>query len=614
VLTIIRSTFEILSPKYRRRVFILTIAALLSAIVDAIAFGLLYPFIQLLTNPSPRYHSTALKLSSDLLGTTNHHSLEVRLGVAILVLFIISSILGIVLTYAQARVVAKSEADVSIRLFSGYLHSPYAEHLERNSSQLVRNVHNAVGDIHALVLLSILIIVGNLMQVLIIAAVMAVIEPLVTIVAVAYFGIVSIGYMRIVSPRAQRAGREYLTGAGNVIRISQEGFGGIKSLQAHDALDSFDEEFQRTKWAFARNRYAMVYYSQLPQYYLQSALIGGIVLFSVVIYATRSGELTALIGLLMAASVKMLPALYTTLSSVNRIRNGQASLEAIREDLDHQGALIDAGAPAAPAATSTLTNGAGEPAPALELRDRIEFDDVTFAYHQGEPSVVDHVTFAIPKGQSVALVGRSGAGKTTAVDLLLGLFPVSSGHISIDGVALDASNIRAWRAKVSYVPQEVFLLDGSVQDNIRFSRMDGSPRTDDLWSALERAQIADFVRTLPNGINTVVGERGVRLSGGQRQRLGIARALYRNPEVLVLDEATSALDTATEAAVADTIASLRGTLTMVIIAHRLSTVRDCDSLVLMEQGRVVAQGDFDTLRRENELFSELARLSRIEVG
>ena len=164
------------------------------------------------------------------------------------------------------------------------------------------------------------------------------------------------------------------------------------------------------------------------------------------------------------------------------------------------------------------------------------------------------------------------------------------------------------------MPQEVFLLDGSVGDNIRFSRVNGSPRTDDLWSALERAQIADFVRTLPKGIDTLVGERGVRLSGGQRQRLGIARALYRNPEVLVLDEATSALDTSTEAAVADTIASLRGTLTMVIIAHRLSTVRDCDSLVLMEDGRIVAQGDFDTLRRESELFSELARLSRIEVG
>ncbi len=271
-----------------------------------------------------------------MLGTSVRHDLEIRLGVAILALFILSSILGIALAYAQSRVVAKSEADVSIRLFSGYLRAPYAEHLERNSSQLVRNVQNAVGDIHQLVLMSMLIIVGNVVQVLIIMAVMFVITPIVTVVAVAYFGIVSVVYARVISPRAQRAGREYLDGNGEVIRISQEGFGGIKSLQAHDALEPIEQEFERTKWAFARNRYAMVYYSQLPQYFMQSALIGGVVLFAGVIYVTNAGDVTALIGLLLAASVKMLPALYTTLSSLNRIRNGQASLETIRHDLQAQ--------------------------------------------------------------------------------------------------------------------------------------------------------------------------------------------------------------------------------------------------------------------------------------
>ena len=606
MLTLIRRTFEILSPKYQRRVFILVVAAFFSAMIDALAFGLLYPFIQLLTNPSPKYHSTALRLAGDALGTHVRHDLEIRLGLAILALFILSSIVGIALAYAQSRVVAKSEADVSIRLFRGYLRAPYAEHLERNSSQLVRNVQNAVGDIHQLVLMSMLIIVGNLVQVVIIMSVMLVITPIVTVVAIVYFAVVSFAYATVISPRAQRAGREYLDGNGEVIRISQEGFGGIKSLQAHDALEPIEREFARTKWAFARNRYAMVYYSQLPQYFMQSALIGGVVLFGVVIYLTNGGDVTALIGLLMAASVKMLPALYTSLSSANRIRNGQASLETIRDDLRAQverEAQREAAAPPP------------DQAAPLHLEHQVEFADVTFTYHSGEPPVVHHLDFTIPKGKSVALVGRSGAGKTTAVDLLLGLFPPTSGQITVDGQPLVESNLQQWRSRISYVPQEVFLLDGSVADNIRFSRMDGTARKDDeLWSALERAQIAEFVRSLPDGVETVVGERGVRLSGGQRQRLGIARALYRNPEVLVLDEATSALDTATEAAVSSTIASLRGTLTMVIIAHRLSTVRDCDLLVLMEEGRIVAQGDFDTLRRENELFSELARLSRIEVG
>ena len=194
MLRIVRSTFEILSPKYQRRVFLLVLGSVLSALIDALAFGLLYPFIQLLTNPSPKFHSSALRVTSDVFGTSVRHTLEVRLGVAILALFVISSVLGIALAYAQSRVAAKSEADVSIRLFSGYLHAPYSEHLERNSSQLVRNVHNAVGDIHQLVLMSMLIIAGNLVQVAIITAVMLVITPLVTCVAFAYFGVVSVIY------------------------------------------------------------------------------------------------------------------------------------------------------------------------------------------------------------------------------------------------------------------------------------------------------------------------------------------------------------------------------------------------------------------------------------
>ncbi len=606
MLTLVRRTLAVLSPKYRRRVLILVVGAFLSALVDAAAFGLLYPFIQLLTKSSANLSSSALQITSDVFGSTQRHTLEVRLGITILVLFVISSVLGIALSYAQSRVAASSEAEVSIRLFGRYLRAPYAEHLDRNSAELVRNVLNAVGDVHQLVLMSLLIISSNLMQALIIAAVLALISPLVTAMAFTYFGLVSLLYIKVVSPRARRAGREYLSSAGDVVRISQEAFGGIKSLQAFDALEPMEEDFHRTKWRFARQRHAMVYYSLLPQYYLQSALIVGMLLFAAVILITGSGNVTALIGLVMAASIKLMPALYQTLGAVNRIGNGAASLDTIDRDLTTLGTIAaqDAAEQAAPAEDAL-------PGP---LHLGIEFTDVSFHYPRTDERVVDHVTFSIPVGHSVALVGRSGAGKTTIVDLLLGLFPITSGRITVDGVPLDRRTIKSWRRRVGYVPQEVFLLDGSIVDNIRFSRMGEPPPAADLWASLERAQLADFVATLPEGIETVVGERGVRLSGGQRQRLGIARALFRDPEFLILDEATSALDTATEAAVAETIASLKGSLTMIIIAHRLSTVRDCDLLLLMDHGEVVAEGDFDSLRRDSKLFSEFARLSHIEVG
>jgi len=193
---------------------------------------------------------------------------------------------------------------------------------------------------------------------------------------------------------------------------------------------------------------------------------------------------------------------------------------------------------------------------------------------------------------------------------LLGLFLPASGSVLIDGQPIDAASTKAWRRRVGYVPQDVFLLDGSISNNIRFGR-GGDGDEAQIRRALEQAQIADFIDTLPDGADTVVGERGVRLSGGQRQRLGIARALYGQPDVLILDEATSALDTATEAAVSETVSAMRSSLTMVIVAHRLSTVKDCDTLILMELGRVAGVGDFETLRRESKLFSELARLARI---
>jgi ABC-type multidrug transport system fused ATPase/permease subunit len=634
MLALVRRTIQILSPRYRRRVVLLELGALLSAVIDAAAFGLLYPLIQLLTHSGNGLgENSAIRTVARLFGTTDKSTLEVRLSVTIVILFVLSSVVGIVLTYAQSRVVAGSEAEVASRLFTRYLHAPYAEHLERNSAKLVRNVQNAVADIHQLVLMSLLIIGANVMQVVIITGVIAIVSPLVTVVALGYFLLVTGVYVKVVSPRAQRAGREYHTHLATAIRVSQEGFGGIKTLQAYDATEPMAEEYRRSKHDLAASRHTMVYYTQLPQYYLQSALIGGIVLFVGVVYLigrSSSTSVTALIGLVMAASIRLMPALYTTLSSINRIRNGQAALNEISYDLERLDPTrlepaetlepVESLEPEEPA-EPTVAADAAEPARAgspfrlpMTMVDSLEFDRVSFRYPGADRLALDAVSFTIARGSSVALVGRSGAGKTTVVDLLLGLFPVTDGEIRVDGVALDSATVKAWRRRVGYVPQEVFLLDGSVRDNVRFSRQGDPPPAEEIWAVLERAQIGRWVAGLPDGLDTVVGERGVRLSGGQRQRLGIARALFREPEVLILDEATSALDTSTEAAVTETIASLQGTLTMIIIAHRLSTVRNCETLVLLEDGRVVGEGGFDALRRESDLFSELARLSDIQVA
>jgi ABC-type multidrug transport system fused ATPase/permease subunit len=246
---------------------------------------------------------------------------------------------------------------------------------------------------------------------------------------------------------------------------------------------------------------------------------------------------------------------------------------------------------------------------------RIALDNVSFRYPRRDDDVLVDVTFDIASGQMVGIVGPSGAGKSTLVDVLLGLLEPSSGEVRVDGVRLSAASAPAWRARVGYVPQETYLLDGSILENVLFHRrLPQGEEEEAVWAALESAQLAATVAQLPGGLGAAVGERGVRLSGGQRQRLGLARALLLRPSVLVLDEATSALDSATEAAVTSTINSLRGRMTVVVIAHRLSTVRDCDNLILLDRGQVAATGSLDDLARENDAFAKTLRLADVRLG
>jgi ABC-type multidrug transport system fused ATPase/permease subunit len=602
---VLRELFSILSPHYRRRVLQLQVGAIIQALLDAIAFGLLYPLLQLLTESSTAKQSQAVVIAGDFLGTHEVGPLKVRLGITIIVFFVLSSLCGIVLSRAQSKVVANSEADVASRLFNSYLHAPYLEQIQRNSGELNRNVVSACIDVHQSALMGFLVLGENIFTVSVLVIVLAIINPLVTLVAVIYFLVAAYLYARVISPRSMHAGERMLEISGVTYKASQEGFQGLKAFQASDSIEAVAEEYGDKRRELAHHRFRSTYYGLLPQYYMQSAMIGGIVIFCLVIALAGATNVTAMVGLIVAASIRLLPCLYQMLSSVNRIRNGGASVHEIYSDLSRLD--VDRTPPASPEA-------AQQPADTgrWDFADAIVFDRVGFIYPNAIQEALRDVSLVIRKGSSVGIVGPSGAGKTTMVDLLLGLFPPSRGGIFLDGDSLSGEMIGRWRRQVAYVPQEIFLLDGTVSENVCFDK--SVERIDDaaVWHALERAHVADFIAELPDGIETVVGERGVLLSAGQRQRIGIARALYRQPAALILDEATSALDTATEAAFAETVEQLRGTLTLITVAHRLSTVRHCDTIFLIEGGRLVAEGTFESLRRDSGLFDKMARLANIE--
>jgi ABC-type multidrug transport system fused ATPase/permease subunit len=396
-----------------------------------------------------------------------------------------------------------------------------------------------------------------------------------------------------VRAKQRQFGRARVTANQERFKVTGEAFGGIKDVKVLGREDAFASRFAPASWTFSKATASNAVLTQLPRYLFETIAFGGIVV--IVLFYLQAGEglaqILPTISLYAFAGYRLMPELQQLFSGVAAIRFNRAALDDLTEDM-HRFAL-DASAP--------------DSRP-LPFADAVRFDDVTFQYDGADRPALDGVSLTVPRNQTIGLVGASGSGKTTLVDLLLGLYTPDAGRILVDETPLTAETLGGWRRQVGYVPQHIFLCDDTIANNVAF----GVPPSEVDRTRIERAtQIAhlhDFVQTLADGYETVVGERGVRLSGGQRQRIGIARALYHDPDVLVMDEATSALDGATESAVMEAIHDLTGRKTIVLIAHRLSTVESSDRIYLLDRGRVAAAGTYDALTETSAAFRAMAKL------
>jgi ABC-type multidrug transport system fused ATPase/permease subunit len=372
----------------------------------------------------------------------------------------------------------------------------------------------------------------------------------------------------------------------------------VKELQIRNNADHFLSEFAnaRSDFGWARRRSAFV--SELPRYFLEIVFMTGFALLAVVLFARSStGEALSLLAFVVATGFRILPSVARLLGGYNGIRIGLPALSLVLDDVKLARRL-----PPVPQ-TSTAR---------LSLRRELSVEHMSFRYPGTQRDVLEDIDLRIPAGSTVALVGSSGAGKSTLADVLMGLHRPTAGRVAVDGVDI-RTDITAWQRSIGMVPQEVYILDASLRANVAFGDAPDAVDGRRLSTALNRAQLDDLIRELPNGVDTIVGERGGRLSGGQRQRIGIARALYLEPSVLVLDEATSALDSETERRITETIESLHGQMTVVVIAHRLSTVRKCDMLLYLEQGRIAAAGTFESVTAESPAFARLVKLGSLDV-
>ena len=597
MLKIYRMLLEMFTPRERRVFLFLLALIVVSGLIETIGVAAILPFLAILSDTSVIHSNAQLVWVYETFGFTSDQNFLTFIGLAVFGVVVLSLIIKTVTLYAMMRFSFMRAASISTRLLGGYLHQPYTWFLNRNTADLGKSLLSEIDRLSLTVIGPAMRLLANVVIVLFLTGLIIVVNPLIALASAAFifgsYGLVFLGMRKLIAKR----GEERLLANGERFQIAQEALGGAKEVKLLGLERAYAARFSDPARRMARAVTTDMVVGESPRYILEGIAFGGMLLLIVVMLISDDGSLERilpLLGVYAFAGLRLFPALQQVFRMASGLRFNYPSLESLHRDLMEVQQNMADRPPGAP------------PAP-MELTRSIELDDVHYAYPQAERAALNGLSLEIPANTTLGIVGGTGAGKTTAVDIILALLMAETGELRVDGVPVTAANRRAWQRSIGYVPQQIFLTDESVRGNIAF----GVPAEEIDHAAVERAariaELHDFVlENLPEGYDTMVGERGVRLSGGQRQRIGIARALYHDPAVLILDEATSALDNLTERAVMDAVHNLGRAKTIIMIAHRLTTVRDCDMIVMLENGRVISSGTYDELLDRSQKFRAMA--------
>lgn len=563
--------WRMLKKSERRGLGMIFVLMLIGTVLEMFSLALVVPIVGLLVNPEyidrvPFVHN----LFGDL--TTTQYVLG-AMGLLIGVYFV-KTIFLIWKTWVQRGFSNSVTLRIAQDLYENYLRQPYAFHLERNSAIMIRNSQSSAslmsGVIDPLLLIASEFLVSGGLFIL-----MLLLEPVGSLAAIAVFGSFSVIFRRITSRRITKWGEAQNSYKGSIIQHLQQGFSGVKDIKILGREDYFVASYQRDLAgnSYVQRRYAVA--QTLPRFSMEllTIICLGLLVSLMVLSDRELSDILPVLSLFGAAAFRLLPTLSQVINSFMSININRPIVNDLYADL----------ALPIPAVTTDQKS--------RKLLNQIDVEGLSFSYARTTRDALNNVSIHIRRGEAVGLIGSSGSGKSTLVDILLGLLEPTSGRVRTDGNDIH-QNLRGWQDQIGYVPQSIFLTDDTLRRNVAFGLPKDKIDDDAVRSAIRSAQLEEFVASLPDGMETVVGERGVRLSGGQRQRIGIARALYNNPDVLVLDEATSSLDTETEHGVMQAVQALQGDKTVIIVAHRLSTVEYCDRLYRLENAQIVDEGTF----------------------
>lgn len=570
-----RKIWHLLTSAQRRSAMLLLALMFIGMILETLGIGLVVPAVTLLSQGESAGASVALQPLVRALGNPSQQTLLVAGMIVLVGIYLVKVLFLAYLAWRQTRFAFDVQVSLSQRLFTVYLRQPYTFHLQRNSAELIRNVITEVGLFTGAGLMPAMLLLTESLVLLGLCTLLIVVEPVGSLLVVSVLGVFAWGFHRLTSGRIARWGETRQLHEGLRLQHLQEGLGGAKDVKLLGRESDFLEQFRLHNVHCAHVARLKTTLEQLPRLWLELLAVGGlaILVISMVAQDQALSAVLPTLGLFAAAAFRLIPSVNRILGALQSLRYGLPGIDVLHAEL------------ALPLADEPVGRG-----PTVQFRHELELSDVEYAYPGVRDAALKGVSLSVRRGESVGFVGSSGAGKSTLVDILLGLLTPDSGAVRVDGKNVQTS-LRNWQDQIGYVPQSIFLTDDSLRRNVAFGLARDQIDEAAVDRAIRAAQLEEFVATLPEGLDTVVGERGVRLSGGQRQRIGIARALYHDPTVLVLDEATSSLDTGTEREVMRAVAALHGRKTILIVAHRLSTVENCDRIYRVDKGRVVADGE-----------------------
>ena len=559
-----------LIPMPQRRILpFVGLSLILSASLEVVGIGLLVPLLNLLTSNSVRPEDSIFEPILSLFGASSQLQM---LTVGFLTIGIVVAVKNVILAFTmflqtwQASIVRRS---LETQMFGRYLNAEYTFHLNSNSAILSRNLVTEIEEVFSRALLPAFMLVVEGLTVFGVMLLLVYIEPLPTLALVTFFGVCFLLYTRIFTPLLNRLGHERAYLAGEGFKIISEMLGGVKEIKILGLEGFFSNRFDSNRKAAVKAAARTETIHRLPTYLVELWGVLGllIVVFTLFGLERSTPSVVSTLGLFVGASLRLIPALNRILIAVQSLKVAKPAIEVVHKEMMSAVALRT-------------------PRESIEFSRELRFCDVSFSYDVSLKPVITGATFRINLGESLGIIGTSGTGKSTLVDLLLGLLEPTSGQILVDDKRLDLATSH-WQSQVGYVPQELFLVDDTIRCNIAFGLPEEEISEQKLLMSIRAAQLTDFIEALPDGLNTVTGERGIKLSGGQRQRIGIARALYFEPALLVLDEATSALDLQTEAEIVRTLEGFHKQITMVVISHRPSVLSFCDRILRLDQGSLV---------------------------